>query len=403
MAKKVVLAYSGGLDTSVMIPWLIDNYKCEVVAFCADLGQGEELDGLKEKAKKSGASQVFVEDLKDEFAEDYLVKLIKSGAVYEGRYLLGTSIARPLIAKKQVEVAKKVGADALAHGATGKGNDQVRFELTYKALAPKLKVLVPWREWELKGREEEIEYAKKKGIPVPVTKSKPYSSDRNLWHISFEGGVLEDPYYEPKEDMFILTKSPQKAPDKPAYVEIEFKAGIPVKLNGSKLGAAQLIEKLNKIGGDNGVGRVDIVENRLVGIKSRGVYETPGGTILMTAHKDLESITLDQDVFRYKEGVALEYAKLVYNGQWFTPVREALDSFIDKTQEAVNGVVKLKLYKGNCSVVGRKSPNSLYDPKLATFEKEEAYNQKDAEGFINLFGLQYKVQALLRDKKKLGG
>jgi argininosuccinate synthase len=399
MVKKIVLAYSGGLDTSVMIPWLIDKYGCEVVAMCADLGQAEELEGVKEKAKKSGASEVYVEDLKDEFAGEYLFKLIKSGAIYEGRYLLGTSIARPLIAKKQVEIAEKVGADAVSHGATGKGNDQVRFELTYKALAPKLKVIAPWREWDLGGREEEIEYAKKKGIPVPVTKSKPYSSDRNLWHISFEGGVLEDPYYEPPEDMFVLTTSPAKAPDKPTYVEIEFASGVPVKLNGKKLGPGKLIEELNSIGGKNGVGRVDIVENRLVGIKSRGVYETPGGTILMTAHKDLESITLDRDVFHYKETVAQKYAELIYNGQWFSSIREALDSFIDKTQESVNGVVRMKLYKGNCSVVGRKSPNSLYDPSLATFEKEAVYNQKDAEGFINLFGLPYKVAALLKKKK----
>jgi argininosuccinate synthase len=399
MAKKVVLAYSGGLDTSVMIPWLIDNYSCEVVAMCADLGQSEELKGIKEKAIKSGASKVYVEDLKDEFAEEYLFRLIKSGAVYEGRYLLGTSIARPLIAQKQVEVALKEGADAVAHGATGKGNDQVRFELTYKALAPKLKVIAPWREWELSGRKEEMEYAKKKGIPVPVSKAKPYSSDRNLWHISFEGGILEDPWFEPREDMFILTKSPQDAPNKPTYVEIEFKGGVPVKLNGERRSGAKLIGKLNSIGGENGVGRVDIVENRLVGIKSRGVYETPGGTILMIAHKDLESITLDRDVSHEKERVAIKYAELIYNGQWFTPIREALDAFIDETQRAVSGIVRLKLFKGSCAVVGRKSGSSLYDPKLATFEKEAVFNQKDAEGFINLFGLPYKVQALLKRRK----
>jgi len=399
MVKKVVLAYSGGLDTSVMIPWLIDNYGCEVIAMCADLGQSEELKGIKGKAIKSGASKVYVEDLKNEFAEGYLFKLIKSGAIYEGRYLLGTSIARPLIAQKQVEVALKEGADAVAHGATGKGNDQVRFELTYKALAPKLKVIAPWREWELSGRKEEMEYAKKKGIPVPVSKAKPYSSDRNLWHISFEGGILEDPWFEPREDMFILTKSPQDAPNKPTYVEIEFKGGVPVKLNGEKLSGAKLIGKLNSIGGENGVGRVDIVENRLVGIKSRGVYETPGGTILMMAHKDLESITLDRDVSHEKERVAIKYAELIYNGQWFTPIREALDAFIDETQRTVSGIVRLKLFKGSCTVVGRKSGNSLYDPKLATFEKEAVFNQKDAEGFINLFGLPYKVQALLKRRK----
>ncbi len=400
MIKKVVLAYSGGLDTSVMIPWLIDNYKCKVIAMCADLGQAEELSGIRQKAIKSGAAKVYVEDLKNEFAENYLFKLIKSGAIYEGRYLLGTSIARPLIAKRQVEIALKEGADAVAHGATGKGNDQVRFELTYKALAPRLKVLAPWREWELKGREEEIEYAKKKAIPVPVTKSKPYSSDRNLWHISFEGGILEDPWFEPNEDMFILSKSPEDAPDKATYVEVEFKAGIPVGLNGKKLSGSILIESLNKIGGNNGIGRVDIVENRLVGIKSRGVYETPGGTILMAAHKDLESITLDRDVFHYKELVAQKYAELIYNGQWFTSIRQSLDAFIDETQKAVNGVVRLKLYKGNCTVVGRKSSDSLYDPKLATFEKDAVYNQKDAEGFINLFGLPYKVASLLRKRAK---
>jgi len=398
MAKKVVLAYSGGLDTSVMIPWLIEHHKCDVVAVCADLGQGEELDGIRQKAIKSGASDVHVLDLREEFADEYLSRLIKSGAVYEGRYLLGTSIARPLIAKKQVEVAKKVGADSLSHGATGKGNDQVRFELAYMALAPELKVIAPWREWELKGREEEIEYAKEKGIPVPVTKSKPYSSDRNLWHISFEGGVLEDPYYEPKEDMFVLTKSPEKAPGRPEYVEIEFESGLPVKLNGKKMKLSRLIEELNEIGGENGVGRVDIVENRLVGIKSRGVYETPGGTIIMKAHKDLESITLDRDVFHLKERLALDYAALVYNGQWFTPVRESLDALIDETQKDVSGTVRLKLYRGACSVVGRKSPKSLYDPKLATFESESVYDQKDAAGFMNLFGLQYKARAILNKK-----
>jgi argininosuccinate synthase len=400
MVKKVVLAYSGGLDTSVMIPWLIDNYGCEVVAMCADLGQAEELSGLRAKGIKTGASKVYVEDLRKEFAEEYLFRLIKSGAIYEGRYLLGTSIARQLIAKRQVDIALKEKADAVAHGATGKGNDQVRFELTYKALAPKLKVIAPWREWELGGREEEIEYAKQKGIPVTVTRSKPYSSDRNLWHISYEGGILEDPWFEPKDDMFILTKSPEEAPDKPTCVDIEFKAGVPVGLNGAKMNAVALIEKLNKIGGENGIGRVDIVENRLVGIKSRGVYETPGGTILMAAHKDLEAITLDRDVVHYKELVAQKYAELVYNGQWFTPIREALDAFIDRTQKFVNGVVRLKLYKGNLIVVGRKSPNSLYDPKLATFEREAVYNQKDAEGFINLFGLPYKVGALLKKRKK---
>jgi len=400
MAKvnKVVLAYSGGLDTSVMIPWLKDKYGCEVVAMAADLGQAEELEGLKEKGIKTGASKVYIEDLKKEFVENYLFKMIKAGAVYEGRYLLGTSIARPLIAKRQVEIAKKEGADAVAHGATGKGNDQVRFELTYKALAPELKIIAPWREWEIKSRAEEMEYAKKRGISVPTTKEKPYSSDRNLWHISFEGGILEDINSEPKEDMFVLSVSPEKAPDKPTYIEVTFEAGVPVAIDGKKMDGVSLVSKLNEIGGANGIGRVDIVENRLVGIKSRGVYETPGGTILMIAHRDLESITLERDTSHYKEQVAIKYAELVYYGQWFSPLKASLDKFIDETQVSVNGTVRLKLYKGNCMVVGRKSPNSLYDASLATFEKpaspaggEEVYNQKDAEGFINLFGLPIKV------------
>ena len=393
MAKvnKVVLAYSGGLDTSVMIPWLKDKYGCEVVAMAADLGQAEELEGLKEKGIKTGASKVYIEDLKKEFVENYLFKMIKAGAVYEGRYLLGTSIARPLIAKRQVEIAKKEGADAVAHGATGKGNDQVRFELTYKALAPELKIIAPWREWEIKSRAEEMEYAKKRGISVPTTKEKPYSSDRNLWHISFEGGILEEIWNEPKEDMFVLSVSPEKAPDKPTYIEVTFEVGVPVAIDGKRMDGVSLVSKLNEIGGANGIGRVDIVENRLVGIKSRGVYETPGGTILMTAHKDIESITLERDTAHYKEQVAIKYAELIYYGQWFSPLKASLDKFIDETQVSVNGTVRLKLYKGNCMVVGRKSPNSLYDASLATFEKEEVYNQKDAEGFINLFGLPIKV------------
>lgn len=393
MINKVVLAYSGGLDTSVMIPWLKENYGCEVIAFAADLGQAEELKGLRQKAIKTGASKIYIEDLREEFADDFIFPMLKSGAIYEGEYLLGTSIARPLIAKRQVEIAKKEKADAVSHGATGKGNDQVRFELTYKALAPDLKIVAPWREWDLKGREDEIEYAKKRGIPVPVSKSKPYSSDRNLWHISYEGGVLEDPWYEPKEDMFLLTRSPEKAPNRPTYIEVEFNKGIPVKVNGKRYKGYKLIEKLNEIGGKNGIGRVDIVENRLVGIKSRGVYETPGGTILYLAHQALESITLDRETHHYKQQVALRYAELVYYGQWYSPLRESLDAFIDKTQQVVSGTVRLKLYKGNCMVVGRKSKYSLYRADLATFEKEDIYNQKDAEGFINLFGLPMKVQA----------
>jgi len=396
---KVVLAYSGGLDTSIMIKWLKDNYGCEVIAYCADLGQGEELKGLRTKALGTGASKVYIEDLKEEFARDFLFPMLKAGAIYEGQYLLGTSVARPLIAKRQVEIAKREKAGAVAHGATGKGNDQVRFELTFKALAPHLKIIAPWREWELKGREEEIEYARKNGIPVPVTKAKPYSSDRNLWHISYEGGVLEDPWFEPKEDMFILTDSPEKAPNKPEYIEIGFGAGIPETVNGKRLKPVQLIQTLNKIGGKHGIGRADIVENRLVGIKSRGVYETPGGTILYAAHQALESITLDRDTLHYKQLVAQRYAELVYYGQWFTPLKEALDVFVNKTQVNVTGTTRLKLYKGNCTVVGRKSKKSLYRPDLATFEREAIYSQKDAEGFINLFGLPIKVAALLKKEK----
>ena len=385
--KKVVLAYSGGLDTSVMIPWLKENYGCEVIAYCANLGQAEELSGLKEKAKKSGASKVVVEDLRQEFVEEYLWPMVRSGAIYEGEYLLGTSIARPLIAKKQVEVANRLGADAVAHGATGKGNDQVRFELTYMALAPRLKIVAPWREWDLKSRTDEIAYAKKRKIPVPVSKAKPYSSDRNLWHISFEGGILEDPFREPTEDMFVLTVAPEKAPDKREYVEIGFARGIPVSIGGKKMDGVSLIEKLNTVAGRHGVGRVDIVENRLVGMKSRGVYETPGGTVIYAAHRALESLTLDRATAARKRLVSDLYADIIYNGQWFGSLRKHLDAFIDSTQKNVTGTVRLKLYKGHCSVVGRKSPHSLYDPNLATFEEGSGYSQKDAEGFIKLFGL----------------
>ncbi|OGC03508.1 argininosuccinate synthase [candidate division WOR-1 bacterium RIFOXYA12_FULL_43_27] len=396
---KVVLAYSGGLDTSIMIKWLKDNYDCEVVCYAADVGQEEELDGLKEKALKTGASKIYIEDLKEEFAKDFLFPMLKSGAVYEGDYLLGTSVARPLIAKRQIEIAKKEKADAVAHGATGKGNDQVRFELTFKALAPNLKIIAPWREWELKGREEEIVYAKKNNIPIPVSKKKPYSSDRNLWHISYEGGILEDPWFEPKEEMFLLTSSPEKAPNKPEYIEIGFEKGEPRVVSGKSMKPVELIQYLNKAGGRHGIGRADIVENRLVGMKSRGVYETPGGTILYKAHQALESITLDRDTAHYKELVAKRYAELVYYGQWFTPLKEALDAFIDSTQKYVSGTVRLKLYKGNCTVVGRQSKYSLFDYNLATFERESVYNQKDAEGFINLFGLPIKVNAKNRGGK----
>jgi argininosuccinate synthase len=394
--QKIVLAYSGGLDTSVILAWLKDTYSCEVIAFCADIGQKEELSGLEEKGLKTGASKVYIQDLREEFARDYIYPAIRGNAIYEMRYLLGTSLARPLIAKAMVEVAKKEGADAFSHGATGKGNDQVRFELTFKALAPNAYIIAPWRTWNFGGRAELIEYAKSKGIPVPVTAAKPYSMDRNLMHLSFEGGVLEDPYQEPKEDMFLLTKSPEAAPDKPTYLELEFEQGNCVSINGTKMSPLQVMEHLNQVGGENGIGRVDIVENRLVGIKSRGVYETPGGTILFHAHRDLESITLDRETQHMKDELVIPFAKLIYNGLWFSQQMKSLQAFIDSTQEYVSGTVRVKLYKGNCSIVGRKSQVSLYNPAMATFEKEELYNQFDAEGFINLYGLQLKESAKLR-------
>jgi argininosuccinate synthase len=397
-AKKVVLAYSGGLDTSVIVKWLLENYKCEVVCFAADVGQEEELDGLDEKAKKTGASKCYIEDLQEEFARDYVFKAIKANAIYEDRYLLGTSLARPVIAKKQVEIALKEGADAVCHGATGKGNDQVRFEMTFKALAPNLKIIAPWREWDLHSRSLLYDYADKNGIPGPGSKKKPYSMDRNLMHISYEGGILEDPYNEADEEMFILTKSAEKAPDKPEYIEIDFVEGIPVAINGEKLSPANLMKKLNKIAGNHGVGRVDIVENRLVGIKSRGVYETPAGTVLLAAHRDLESICLDKDTQHLKDSLAAEYARLIYYGLWFARKREAMDALIDETQRFVTGTVKVKLYKGHAMVVGRKSQYSLYSENIASFEKSELYDQTDASGFLNLFGLQTKVEALLRKK-----
>jgi argininosuccinate synthase len=397
--NKVVLAYSGGLDTSIIIHWLKKEYGCEVVAFAANIGQNEELSGLKQKALKTGASKIYIEDLTKEFVEEYIWPMLKAGAIYEDKYLLGTSIARPLIAKKQIEIAKKENADAVAHGCTGKGNDQLRFELTFKALDPKIKIIAPWRTWDLKSREEEIAYARKYGIPVPVTKKKPYSSDRNLWHISFEGGILENPWNEPPDDMFLLSVSPEKAPNKATYVDIGFVKGIPVSINGVKYDGVKLIEKLNKVGGANGVGRVDIVENRVVGMKSRGVYETPGGTILMTAHQALETLCLDRQTTVWKKKVSDKYAELIYAGFWFTPLREALDAFINKTQATVTGVVRIKLYKGNCTVIGRKADKSLYQPDLATFEADTVYNQYDAEGFINLLGLPLKVQALVNKKK----
>ena len=394
-AKKVVLAYSGGLDTSIIIPWLKDNYGAEVIAFAADIGQGSELRGLEEKAIRTGASKCIIEDLRDEFISEFALPTLRAGAVYERKYLLGTSFARPLIARRQVEIAEQEGADAVSHGCTGKGNDQVRFELTYKALNPKLRIIAPWREWDLKSREDAIDYAQDRKVPITATKEKIYSEDRNLWHLSHEGGILENPWAEPEENMYVLTVSPEKAPDKPQYVEIEFENGTPTAVDGKKLSAVEVVETLNKIGGAHGVGRVDLVENRLVGMKSRGVYETPGGTLLLVAHRELESLTLDKATLHYKDILAGKYAELVYNGQWFTPLRYAMDAFIDSIQTRVTGTVRLKLYKGNAIIAGRKSPHSLYREDLATFAEDSVYNQKEAEGFINLFGLPNKVEALL--------
>lgn len=395
--RKVVLAYSGGLDTSVMIPWLKEHYGCEVIAVVGDVGQGEgELAGIEEKALRSGASRVYVEDLREEFVRDYIFPTVRAGAMYEGQYLLGTSFARPVIAKRQVEIALAEGADALAHGSTGKGNDQVRFELTYKALAPHLRIIAPWREWELKSREEEIDYAEQRGISVPVTKAKPYSMDRNIWHISYEGGELEDPWNAYSNDMFLWTTSPENAPDTPEVVEITFEKGIPRAVDGVVCDPVSLLEHLNEIGARHGIGRVDIVENRLVGMKSRGVYETPGGTLLYAAHRELESLVQDRETLHYKQTVAPKYAELVYYGLWWSPLRKALDAFLDVTQEAVTGSVRLKLYKGSIVVAGRRSPFSLYRHDLATFGADTVYRQADAEGFINLFGLPMVVQAALR-------
>ncbi len=400
--KKVVLAYSGGLDTSIIIPWLKENYdNCEVIAVSADVGQESELEGLEEKALKTGASKLYIEDLRKEFIEDYIYPTVKAGAVYENKYLLGTSFARPVIAKRIVEIAKKEGADAICHGCTGKGNDQVRFELTIKAFAPEMKIIAPWRIWDIKSRDEEIDYAEAHKIPLKITRETNYSKDKNLWHLSHEGMDLEDPANEPQYDKILeLGVSPEKAPDKPTYLTISFEKGIPVAVDGKKLSSIELIETLNKIGGANGVGIADLVENRLVGMKSRGVYETPGGTILYAAHEILESICLDKETQHFKQHVAIKFADLVYNGQWFTPLREALSAFVDKTQENVTGEVKLKIYKGNIINAGVRSEHSLYSEEIATFGEEDVYNQYDAEGFINLFGLPIKVKALL-DQKKL--
>ncbi len=397
--KKVVLAYSGGLDTSVILRWLIETYRCEVVAFCADLGQGEELDPVEAKAKKTGASEVFIEDLREEFVRDFVFPMLRANAVYEGSYLLGTSIARPLIAKRQVEIARATGADAVSHGATGKGNDQVRFELTYYALEPGIRVIAPWREWDLRSRTKLIEFANRHGIPVPVTAEKPYSMDRNLLHISYEGGILEDPWKAPYEDMFLLTVSPEKAPDKAEEIEIEYEEGNPVAVDCKRLSPAELLARLNALGGKHGIGRVDLVENRYVGMKSRGVYETPGGTILHVAHRAVESLTLDREVLHLRDSWIPRYAELVYNGYWFAPEREMLQTAIDESQKVVSGTARVKLYKGGVTVSGRKSPNSLYRTDIATFEEDRVYRQQDAEGFIRLNALRLKTRALSKKKK----
>ncbi|MDR3587482.1 MAG: argininosuccinate synthase [Desulfosporosinus sp.] len=399
--KKVVLAYSGGLDTSIIIPWLKETYGYEVIAMAADLGQGEELAPLQEKAIKSGASKLYIEDLREEFLTEFIFPTLKAGAVYEGNYLLGTSFARPLIARRLVEIAEKEGAVAIAHGATGKGNDQVRFELSVKALNPDLEIIAPWRIWDLKSREDCIDYAEARGIPVPVTKDRPYSMDRNLWHLSHEGGDLEDPWNEPKRDLYLLGVSPEDAPDQATYLELGFEQGVPTTLNGEKIAPVPLLETLNEIGGKNGIGIVDMVENRLVGMKSRGVYETPGGTILYMAHQALEHLTLDRLTLHYKEQLALKYAEIVYDGVWYSPLREALDAFVNVTQKNVTGTVRVKLYKGNCTSAGVKSPYSLYNEAYATFGEDGVYDQKDAGGFINLFGLPLKVRALMEKQSGL--
>ena len=399
--KKVALAYSGGLDTSCIIPWLKENYDgCEVIAVCADIGQGDELDVVHDKALASGASKVFIADLTEEFLTGYVWPTLKAGAVYEGKYLLGTSFARPIIAKKLVEIAKQEGCDAIAHGATGKGNDQVRFELTVKALAPTLKIITPWREWKLRSREEEIEYAKKHNIPIAES-NKTYSMDRNIWHLSHEGSDLEDPWNAPKNEMFLVTQAPEKAPDKAEYVTLDFEQGVPTAVNGKKLAAKDLITVLNEIGSLNGIGITDICENRLVGMKSRGVYENPGGAILYYAHRELEYLCLDRATLHYKELVSNRYAELVYDGMWFSQLREALDAFVDSTQRTVTGTVKLKLYKGNIISAGSKSEYSLYNKEFVTFEEDDVYNQADGTGFVNLFGLPLKVRALMQEKTGL--
>jgi len=391
--KKIVLAYSGGLDTSVILAWLIETYGAEVVAFCADLGQGAELEPVEAKARRGGACAVYIDDLREEFVRDFVFPMLRASAVYEHTYLLGTSIARPLIAKRQIEIARQEGADAVAHGATGKGNDQVRFELAYYALEPGIRIIAPWRTWDLGSRSKLIAYAEEKGIPVPVTREKPYSTDRNLLHISYEGGVLEDPWREPYEDMFLLSVAPERAPDRPEYVEVDFEAGNPVRVDGESSSPAVLLARLNDVGGRNGVGRVDLVENRYVGMKSRGVYETPGGTILHVAHRALESLTLDREVMHLRDSLIPRYAEMVYYGYWFAPERAMLQAAVDESQRTVSGTVRLKLYKGNVIVAGRKSARSLYNPDVATFEEDSVYRQADAEGFIRLNALRLRIRA----------
>ncbi|MBR9982855.1 MAG: argininosuccinate synthase [Desulfatitalea sp.] len=397
--KKVVLAYSGGLDTSVILKWLIETYKCEVVAFSADLGQPEPMADVEQNALRTGAIKAYVEDLKEIFVRDYVFPMFRANAIYEGEYLLGTSIARPLIAKRQMEIAQREGADAVSHGATGKGNDQVRFELSYLSMDPHIKIIAPWREWDLDSRTALMAFAKKHGIRVPTTPAKPYSTDGNMLHISYEGGVLEDPWHAPPEDMFQLTVSPRQAPDTPESVELAFEQGNPVALNGEALSPADMLAALNRLGGKHGIGRVDIVENRFVGMKSRGVYETPGGTILRKAHMAMESITLDREVHHLRDSLVPKYAELIYNGFWFAPERRLLQNMIDETQQHVTGVVRLQLYKGNCTVTGRKSDYSLYSEAHATFEGDVVYSQKDAEGFIRLNALRLRIQKLMQDKK----
>ena len=391
--KKIVLAYSGGLDTSVIIKWLKEKYGCEIIAFAADLGQGQELDPVREKALATGASKVYIEDLREEFVKDYVFPMLRSNAFYEHNYLLGTSISRPLIAKEQIRIANKEGADGVSHGSTGKGNDQVRFELAYHTLNPEIVIVAPWREWDLNSRTALIDYAVSHGIPVPVTKAKPYSMDRNMFHISYEGGVLEDPWQGPDDEMFLLSTSPEKAPDKPTIIEIQYEAGNPIAVNGEKLSPAKLLERLNQFGGENGIGRIDIVENRFVGMKSRGIYETPGGTILHQAHRAIESITLDREVTFLRDSLIPSYARMIYNGFWFSPERKLIQQTVDQSQIHVTGEVRLKLYKGNCTVMGRKAEKSLYNQNIASFEDNHGYSQNDADGFIKLNALRLKLYA----------